>query len=404
MRHLKSQHQPTEICLSIIIPMYNESESIDLLMNRVEKVLSTINDRCELVFIDDGSTDNTWEMLQQLKFTHSEHQCIKLSRNFGKESAMSAGLAQARGLAVILLDADLQDPPELIPQMLEAWRSGFEVVNMRRKKRLGETWFKRFSAACFYRLMNWMSDSPVPENVGDFRLLSRQVVDHINAMPERNRFMKGILSWPGFTQTTIEFDRDPRSLGETKWNYGKLVGLAMDGITSFSFKPLRLATWFGGTIGLSSLIYGGWIVAKTLIYGETVAGYASMMAVQLFLAGIQLLALGLIGEYLGRVFMEVKQRPIFIIEDVHHQVGMPNSVIAFKPTSASTASTYTDKSARLAVVESISKVVPNISQKNTHIASDEADITHVSDSFIRQFQQINPQYFNGQYSMQEHAK
>ncbi|GIU53875.1 glycosyltransferase family 2 protein [Shewanella sp. KT0246] len=346
MRHSNNLNQRTEICLSIIIPMFNESQSIDVLMSRLNSVVSTINDHCELVFVDDGSTDNTWDLLQKLSLSHCEHQCIKLSRNFGKEAAMSAGLAQARGLAVILLDADLQDPPELIPQMLQAWRSGFEVVNMRRKKRLGETWFKRFSAASFYRLMNWMSDSPVPENVGDFRLLSRQVVDHINAMPERNRFMKGILSWPGFTQTTIEFDRDPRCVGETKWNYGKLVGLAMDGITSFSFKPLRLATWFGVSIGMSAFTYGIWVVIKTLVYGEAVAGYASMMVVQLFLAGIQLLALGLIGEYLGRVFMEVKQRPVFIVEDVYHQQSVPHTVVKFKQTANAKKSSNTKESAK----------------------------------------------------------
>ena len=338
MRHTSNLNKKSEVCLSIVIPMFNESQSLDVLMQRLNGVLSTMTEHCELVFVDDGSTDNTWALLQQLSLSHGEHQCIKLSRNFGKEAAMSAGLAQARGLAVILLDADLQDPPELIPQMLAAWRDGFEVVNMRRKKRLGETWIKRFSAGCFYRLMNWMSDSPVPENVGDFRLLSRQVVDHINAMPERNRFMKGILSWPGFSQTTIEFDRDPRCVGETKWNYGKLVGLAMDGITSFSFKPLRLATWFGVSIGLSSLVYGAWIVIKTLVFGEVVAGYASMMAVQLFLAGIQLLALGLIGEYLGRVFMEVKQRPVFIVDQVCHQQSVPNKVVSFQQASSNESS------------------------------------------------------------------
>ncbi|WP_082972433.1 glycosyltransferase family 2 protein [Shewanella sp. UCD-FRSSP16_17] len=358
MRHQSSASQQSEVCLSIIIPMFNEAQSLDVLMQRLDGVLSTMPEHCELVFIDDGSTDNTWALLQQLRMSHGEHQCIKLSRNFGKEAALSAGLAQARGLAVILLDADLQDPPELIPQMLATWREGYEVVNMRRKKRLGETWFKRFSAGCFYRLMNVMSDSPVPENVGDFRLLSRQVVDHINAMPERNRFMKGILSWPGFTQTTIEFDRDPRSVGETKWNYGKLIGLAMDGITSFSFKPLRLATWFGVTIGLSSLIYGVWVVLKTLVFGEAVAGYASMMVVQLFLAGIQLLAIGLIGEYLGRVFMEVKQRPVFIVEEVYHQQSIPNTVVSFKKplTSMTKATTHSKQALKRAKSTSINHV------------------------------------------------
>jgi glycosyltransferase involved in cell wall biosynthesis len=308
-----------QICLSIIIPIYNEAEVLPPLIARLNRVLSSIPESAEIVFIDDGSCDNTWELLQQLPVNSCEHQCIRLSRNFGKEAAMTAGLEQARGLAVILLDADLQDPPELIPQMLEAWRSGFDVVNMKRKKRLGESWFKRFSAAAFYRIINGMAESPVPENVGDFRLLSRQVVDCINSLPERNRFMKGILSWPGFSQTEILFDRDPRYLGETKWNYSKLVGLAMDGITSFSIKPLRLATWAGIFTALSAFTYGGWVLLKTMLWGETVVGYPSLMIVQVALAGVQLLALGLIGEYLGRVFMEVKQRPIYLISEVEHR-------------------------------------------------------------------------------------
>lgn len=312
--------QKNDICLSIIIPMFNEAEMIESLVARLEAVLSSLADTAEIVFVDDGSTDTTWEKVCHIALAYSECQCIKLSRNFGKEAAMSAGLEQARGLAVIMLDADLQDPPELIPQMLAVWREGYDVVNMKRRQRLGETWFKRFSAKCFYRLMNWVSDSAVPANVGDFRLMSRQVVDSINAMPERNRFMKGLFCWPGFKQKTLLFDRDPRFVGKTKWNYGKLLGLAMDGITSFSFKPLRLATWCGVITALSSFAYGGWVISKTLFFGETVAGYPSMMVVQLGLAGIQLLALGLIGEYLGRVFVEVKQRPLYLIEEVSHQV------------------------------------------------------------------------------------
>lgn len=327
MAQLKSNNRGDgQICLSILIPVYNESEVLQPLVSRLTRVLSGIPESSEIVFIDDGSSDNTWELLQKLPVTSSEHQCIRLSRNFGKEAAMTAGLEQARGLAVILLDADLQDPPELIPQMLEAWREGFDVINMKRRKRLGESWFKRFSAAAFYRVINSMSESPVPENVGDFRLISRQVVDSINALPERNRFMKGILSWPGFSQTEILFDRDPRYLGETKWNYSKLIGLAMDGITSFSIKPLRLATWAGLLTALSAFSYGGWVLLKTLLWGETVAGYPSLMIVQAALAGVQLLALGLIGEYLGRVFMEVKQRPVYLISEVEQQRSSRDSV------------------------------------------------------------------------------
>ncbi|QFU24506.1 glycosyltransferase family 2 protein [Shewanella eurypsychrophilus] len=310
-----------QVCLSVVVPMFNESEVIEPLFIRLSKVLSQVSVTSEIVFVDDGSTDDTWQQVQQLPLSASEHQCIRLSRNFGKEAAMTAGLEQARGLCVILLDADLQDPPELIPQMLEAWREGADVVNMRRDVRHGESWFKRFTAAAFYRVINSMSETVVPENVGDFRLLSRQVVDSINSLPERNRFMKGILSWPGFSQTTIIFDRDPRFVGETKWNYRKLVGLAMDGITSFSIKPLRLATWAGLITAMSAFIYGFWVFIKATVWGDAVAGYPSMMVVQLGLAGIQLLALGLMGEYIGRIFMEVKQRPIYIIGNVVHQAS-----------------------------------------------------------------------------------
>ncbi|WP_028766477.1 glycosyltransferase family 2 protein [Shewanella fidelis] len=312
----------TEICLSVVVPLFNESLMIKPLVERLTKVLSTLDERSEIVFVDDGSSDDSWQQVSELPLVDNEYQCIKLSRNFGKEAAMSAGIEQARGLVVIMLDADLQDPPELIPDMLVQWRAGYDIVNMKRKRRLGETWFKRFSAACFYRLMNWVSDSPVPENVGDFRLMSRQVIDSIKQLPERNRFMKGLFSWPGFSQKTLEFDRDPRFVGETKWNYGKLFGLAMDGITSFSFKPLRLATWCGVFTALSAFAYGGWIIANTLIFGESVAGYPSLMVVQLALAGIQLLALGLIGEYLGRVFVEVKQRPLYLIEEVAYKQSL----------------------------------------------------------------------------------
>lgn len=308
-----------EVGLSIIIPVFNERAGLSELISRLDTVITGLNISSELVFIDDGSTDGTWEALQTLPTASFAYQCIRLSRNFGKEAATTAGLEQARGLAVILLDADLQDPPELIPEMIAAWRGGADVVNMRRRSRLGESWFKRFSAAAFYRVINGMSQTDIPENVGDFRLLSRQVVDAINALPERNRFMKGLLSWPGFNQVTLSFDRDPRFTGTSKWGYGKLLGLAMDGITSFSIKPLRIATWLGLATALAAFCYGSWVFAKTVIWGEVVAGYPSLMVVQLGVAGIQLLALGMIGEYLGRVFMEVKQRPVYLIGDVKYR-------------------------------------------------------------------------------------
>ncbi|WP_394204444.1 glycosyltransferase family 2 protein [Shewanella waksmanii] len=313
------QQSASEVSLSIIIPVFNERDGLLELISRLDQVITGLSLSTELVFIDDGSTDGTWEALQLLPAASFEYQCIRLSRNFGKEAATTAGLEQARGLAVILLDADLQDPPELIPEMIAAWREGADVVNMRRRSRAGESWLKRFSAAAFYRVINGMSQTDIPQNVGDFRLLSRQVVDAINALPERNRFMKGLLSWPGFNQVTLTFDRDPRFVGTSKWGYGKLLGLAMDGITSFSIKPLRIATWLGLLTAMAAFGYGSWVFAKTVIWGEVVAGYPSLMVVQLGVAGIELLALGLIGEYLGRVFMEVKQRPVYLIGDVQYR-------------------------------------------------------------------------------------
>ncbi|MBW3164991.1 glycosyltransferase family 2 protein [Ferrimonas balearica] len=304
------------ITLSVIVPLYNETEVLPALHQRLTQVLDAMPERCEIVFVDDGSKDGSHQMAQNLPRSSSEHLCLSLSRNFGKEAAMSAGLAYARGQAVILLDADLQDPPELIPDMLAKWREGYDVVNMQRRRRLGESWFKRTSAAAYYRILNWLSEMPIPENVGDFRLLSRQVVDQLNALPERSRYMKGLFAWPGFKQITLQFDRDPREAGDTKWNYPKLVGLAMDGITSFSIRPLRLATWTGLTIALGAFLYGGWVVAKTLLWGETVAGYPSLMVAVLALGGVQLVAMGLLGEYLGRVYIETKGRPNYLVAEV----------------------------------------------------------------------------------------
>lgn len=314
------------VTLSVIVPYYNEQEVLPELHARLTAVLDQMPETSEIIYIDDGSTDESLHLVNQFTSLSSSIQSVALSRNFGKESAMSAGLEHSNGLAVILIDADLQDPPELIPDMVAKWREGFDVVNMQRSERLGETWFKRKSAAMFYRLLNSMVKSDIPENVGDFRLLAREVVDHINRLPERNRYMKGIFAWPGFKQTTITFQRDARFCGETKWNYFKLFGLAVDGITSFSIRPLRIATVLGGLIAASAFIYGMMIVVKTVLFGDPVTGYPSMMVVQLALGGIQLLSVGVLGEYIGRIFIETKQRPLYLVQSVNQK--QPSKILA----------------------------------------------------------------------------
>lgn len=307
------------ITLSVIVPYFNEQDVLPELHARLTAVLDQLPDSSEIIYIDDGSTDDSLSLVNRFTSLTSSIQSVALSRNFGKESAMSAGLEHSNGLAVIVIDADLQDPPELIPDMLAKWREGYDIVNMQRCERLGETWFKRQSAAAFYRLLNSMVKSEIPENVGDFRLLAREVVDHINALPERNRYMKGIFAWPGFKQTTVQFQRDARFCGETKWNYLKLIGLAVDGITSFSIRPLRIATVLGSLIAFSAFIYGMMIVAKTMLFGDPVTGYPSMMVVQLALGGIQLLCVGVMGEYIGRIFIETKQRPLYLIQSIEEK-------------------------------------------------------------------------------------
>lgn len=303
--------------VSIIIPLFNEQEVIQCCHDRVCDILTKMSVSAEIVYVDDGSNDNSWQQLCELMpSSHNiEIVCVRLSRNFGKESAMSAGLKKSRGQAVILLDADLQDPPELIPQMVEQWKKGYDVVDMRRSSRAGESWIKRTTALMFYKVMNQLSDTPIPQNVGDFRLLDRKVVDHINALPERTRFMKGLFAWPGFKRSTLEFDRLERVAGNTKWNYFKLIHLAFEGITSFSTKPLRLATIAGVVTSLFALIFMVVILTKTVMFGDPVAGYPSLMSVLLMLGGVQLLSIGLLGEYVGRIFIETKNRPLYLVMD-----------------------------------------------------------------------------------------
>ncbi|RNF51981.1 glycosyltransferase [Marinomonas hwangdonensis] len=299
--------------VSVIIPFLNEADVLAVCHQRVCDALSSLQQPCEIVYVDDGSTDASWALVSQLKHPLHQVRSLRLSRNFGKEAAMSAGMKIAEGRAIILLDADLQDPPEYIPEMVKAWQDGAQVVEMQRRERHGESWVKRTTAHCFYRFMSKISDHPITENVGDFRLMDRKVVQVINTLPERTRFMKGLLAWPGFTRKILTFDRDPRLAGNTKWNYPKLIHLALEGITSFSTKPLRWATMAGLTTSAIAFIMALVILSKTLVWGDPVAGYPSTILVVLFLGGIQLLSIGVLGEYVGRLFIESKQRPLFVL-------------------------------------------------------------------------------------------
>ncbi len=302
--------------ISIIVPMFNEQEVIAEFHRRLMGVLDKIlNYDCEVVYVNDGSRDQSRILIQKLVIDDQRIQLIDLSRNFGKEAAMTAGLDHVCGDAVIIIDADLQDPPELIPNMLEAWAVGNEMVCMQRLSRDGESFLKKFTARAFYSLMGYVGQTHIPENVGDFRLMSRSVVDALNKLPERTRFMKGLFAWVGFKTCFLPYHRDARYAGVTKWNYWRLWNLALEGFTSFTVAPLKVASYVGVLTSLSSLGYGAIILVKTLLYGDPVPGYPSLMVAMLFPGGLQLLAIGIVGEYLGRIFIETKQRPIYLKSD-----------------------------------------------------------------------------------------
>jgi glycosyltransferase involved in cell wall biosynthesis len=270
----------------------------------------------EMVCINDGSKDDTLEQLLALHQKDPRVVVIDLSRNFGKEAALTAGLDNARGDCAIPLDADLQDPPELIPELLAKWREGYDVVNAVRLSRDGESWLKRASAHAFYRVINRMSDVDIPADTGDFRLLSRPVLEAIKTLPERRRFMKGLFAWVGFRTANVYYHREARYAGSTNWNYWRLWNFAVEGITSFSQVPLQLAAYLGFFVSLLAFLYAIWLVISTLVYGNSVKGYPSMMVTLLFLGGVQLMALGVIGEYLGRIYEESKQRPVYLVRRV----------------------------------------------------------------------------------------
>jgi len=300
--------------ISLVIPAYNEEESIHGFVERVMPIMACTGYDFEMVFVDDGSSDRTSFILSALAHDNDCVRFIKLSRNFGKEAALTAGLSYATGGAIIPMDCDLQDPPELIPHMIDKWEEGYKVVHALRRSRLTDSWLKRESAKSYYRVMSSITDISIPRNCGDYRLMDRVVVEAILSFRERNRFMKGIMAAAGFKAATLEYDRPERSAGETKFNVWKLWNFALDGITSFSTVPLRVWTYLGAMIALCAFVYAGWIVFKTLYWGTITPGFATLMSVVLFLGGVQLIGIGVLGEYIGRLVAETKQRPLFIVE------------------------------------------------------------------------------------------
>lgn len=306
-----------EPMLSIVVPVKDEQELISVFVERVAKVLGQVapGGDWEILFVDDGSRDLTLAAIQRENAADDRVRAVSLSRNFGKEAALSAGLDHARGKAVVPMDVDLQDPPEVLADMVAKWLEGFDVVCGIRTDRSSDSASKRLTASLYYRAHNWLSQDKIIEHAGDFRLLDRKVVNVIRRMPERNRFMKGLFAWSGFRQTTVSYERAARSAGETKFSPWRLWTLALDGITSASTAPLRVWSYIGAACALLALIYAATIVLRTLVNGVEVPGYASIMVSVLFLGGIQLISLGVLGEYVGRILIETKQRPLYVIRE-----------------------------------------------------------------------------------------
>jgi glycosyltransferase involved in cell wall biosynthesis len=303
--------------LSVIAPVKNEEDAVAPFVERVSAVLDKVTDRgqWEILFVDDGSTDETIAAIAAAHFREPRVRAISLSRNFGKEAAITAGLDHACGDAVVPMDVDMQDPPEVLVEMVAKWREGYEMVFGVRRNRASDSLPKRLTADLYYRAHNRISKDKIPINAGDFRLLDRKVVDAIRTLPERNRFMKGLFAWAGFRQTAVEYDREERSVGATKFNYWQLWTLALDGITSTSTVPLRVWSYLGALIAVFALAFAIFLTVDTMIFGNPVPGYASIMVSVLFLGGVQLISLGVLGEYVGRILTETKQRPLYVVRD-----------------------------------------------------------------------------------------
>ena len=314
--------------LSVVVPVFDEEAVVEAFHRRLTATLDSIGEPAEVVYVNDGSHDRTLPILERLRAGDRRVAIVDLSRNFGKEIALTAGLHHARGAAVVVIDADLQDPPELIARLLTTWREqGADVVYAQRTARAGEGWAKRTNARLFYRLMQHVGRIHIPADTGDYRLLSRRAVDALHEYPEQHRFMKGLFTWIGFEQVAVPYERDPRYGGATKWSWLKLFNLAIEGITSFTAAPLRFASVLGLVIASFAFLDALYIVYKTLAYGDAVAGYPSLMTAVLFLGGVQLTAIGILGEYLGRVFHETKRRPLYHVKDYRPPSDAPTAEV-----------------------------------------------------------------------------
>ncbi|MGF1484059.1 MAG: glycosyltransferase family 2 protein [Opitutales bacterium] len=308
----------TEVDVSVIVPMFNEQDGLEVLFKTLEGVFSPTDLTYEVVCVNDCSRDHTLRHLTEYAERDPRIKVVSLSRNFGKEVALSAGLDFCTGRCAIPLDADLQDPPGLILRMVELWREGFDVVLAKRTSRQSDSWLKRLSAGGFYRAFNKISSIPLPDNAGDFRLMDRRVVEVVRSLPERNRFMKGLFAWAGFKTTSVTFERPERQSGQTSWNYWKLWNFALDGVTAFSTVPLRIWTYVGLGVSSMAFLYALFLIVRTVAFGIDVPGYASLLVSVLVFAGLQLITLGVIGEYLGRIYLETKQRPLYVVEQTHN--------------------------------------------------------------------------------------
>ncbi len=312
---MKSTKFSTDPIISIVVPCYNEENVIEIFLEHIEPILDGLNKSYEIIFVNDGSIDNTFEVMFNAKTNHKNIRVLNLSRNFGKEAALTAGIENAKGDAVIPIDVDLQHPPELIPIFIEKWEEGYDVVAGKRINRAGEHSLKKLSAKLFYKIHNSISDITIPNDIGDFRLMSRKVVNALSTLPENQRFMKGIFAWVGHKTAVVEYKQEPRIAGKSTFSGWRLWNFALDGITSFSTVPLRIWLYIGMVIAFISFILGLVIIIKTLIYGIELPGYVSLFSMILFLGGIQLMGIGILGEYIGRIYKESKRRPSYIIED-----------------------------------------------------------------------------------------
>lgn len=306
-----------QVRYSIIIPMFNEEAVIQETYRRIKKVMGATGEPYELIFVNDGSTDNCAQMIEEYSYWDESVKLIDLSRNFGHQVAITAGMDYALGDAVVIIDADLQDPPELIPEMIAEWKQGYQVVYAKRIKRNGESLFKKWSASLFYRVLRYSTDISIPVDTGDFRLMDRRVCDELKRLPEKNRFVRGLVSWVGFRQKAIEYEREERLAGETKYPFRRMLKLSLDGITSFSYKPLKLAGVLGALLSVSGFLYLMYVLYLALFTDAAVKGWASMIGITLTFNGFVLLMLGILGEYVGRIYDESKGRPLYIVQEFY---------------------------------------------------------------------------------------